>query len=158
MAVLTKERGSVEASLAFLMHLLSPGKTQWETEERKQIASVVHGCMVSGGQIIIEKMVFAACSTCPRHLLQTLSSALRKLIEDSIIGAAVVRWIVASVQSPKFQSQLHTRLPEDTCRLFCDILANNPGVLGRRLDAMLVDFANISRGEGSLDALVSYQM
>lgn len=158
MAVLTKERGSVEASLAFLMHLLSPGKAQWLAEERKHVASVVHGCMAGGGQMIVENLLFAACSTCPQHLLQTLSLGIRRMIEDPNLGSAVVQWIVASVQSARFQSHLQSRLPEDTCKLFCDILANNPNVLGRRLDAMLVDFASISRGERSSDALISYQM
>jgi hypothetical protein len=47
--------------------------------------------------------------------------------------------------------------PED-CQAFVAIALQEQVLLRGRFDALVADFANIARGEGTSDALLAYQM
>lgn len=157
-AIKLKEREPVEAALAFLTHVLSPGRKQRDAAERAQVLQTVHSTMRNEGQKIVEQLLWTGCSTCPRHLLKAVASAFRGLIEDEGFGQSVSQWIVSTIQHPWYNATFGRRLTEDTCRLFCELVLKVPRMPGYRLEALLVDFMCIPRGEGPIDALISYQM
>lgn len=152
------ERDPVEAALAFLAHVLTPGRKQRDAAERVQVLHTVHDTMRNGGQKIVSQLLWTGCSTCPRHLLKATASAVRALIEDEKFGQSVLQWIVSTIQHPWYTAAFGNRLTEETCRLFCELISKTPRMQGNTLEALLVDFMCIPRGEGPIDALISYQM
>ncbi|GMH32786.1 hypothetical protein BSKO_00620 [Bryopsis sp. KO-2023] len=152
-----KERDSVKSSLAFLTHVLNPGQRQRESPERKQYMPMINEFVAKGGKVIVERVLWSACGTCPRHLLRSVASLLRNLTENSEFGPAALQWTVDTVWQAKFLESFGNRLTQDDCKAFCELLTGAPRLPGERFELLVVDFVSIPRGEGPAEALLAYQ-
>ncbi len=52
------------------------------------------------GEALVQALLFAACDTCPRHLLRMVAAPIRALLEDSTFREAAQQWIVHAASQP----------------------------------------------------------
>ena len=52
------------------------------------------------GEAVVQALLFAACDTCPRHLLRNVATPLRALLDDSTFREAAQHWLVHAASQP----------------------------------------------------------
>lgn len=59
-----------------------------------------------GGQALVQALLFAACDTCPRHLLRMVAAPLRALLEDATFAEAARHWVVHAASQSRLPGML----------------------------------------------------
>ena len=67
----------------------------------QMLRAQLDGWMRSGGQRLVQGLIFAALDTCPRHLLRTLAAILRALLDDKVYSSAAHAWLSHALSMPE---------------------------------------------------------
>lgn len=153
-----KEREPLKAALSFLAHILNPTKKQSKSPEHLQHKTGIDGYISSSGKLIMERLVWSACDSCPRHLLKKVADILYDLVGNSEYGEASGQWLVQVLSDPRLLAMHEKTLSREDCERFCMLVLRKPRLARSRFEALVVDFVNIPRGEGTADALVGYEL
>ncbi|GJP52607.1 hypothetical protein CLOM_g11714 [Closterium sp. NIES-68] len=110
------------------------------------------------GQPVVSSLLLAAAGKAPRDLLRPIATALHHLILIPDLHPHLPNWLVTALRSPDFQKGVPEAVGEGELQLFCELLLRQPSLPRPRFEALVVDFAAICRSEGTVDALLGYQM
>ncbi|CAD7701597.1 unnamed protein product, partial [Ostreobium quekettii] len=149
------EREPLQAALSLLAHALGPTKKQTKQAESAQLAASVDACVSANGQCILERLVWSACDSCPRHMLKKVADILYDLVGSSEAAGA---WLAQVLSDSRFLVRHERALTKEDCEQFCTLVLRKPRLTRPRFGALVVDFVNIPRGEGTADALIGYEM
>ncbi|CAL8466105.1 g5641 [Coccomyxa elongata] len=152
--LMATEANSVRAALSFVLHAIAPASPKGQQALRGQLEQWLSG----GGQALVQALLFAACDTCPRHLLRMVAAPLRALLEDATLSEAAQHWIVHAASQPNLPGVLEGRLSKEDCENFLKIVLKRPLLPVFRFGALVTDFGSIARGERTADLLLGYEM
>ncbi|KAK9804313.1 hypothetical protein WJX72_006272 [[Myrmecia] bisecta] len=157
-AVRLKEAEPVREALMFLSHFTSAPETHAAKAHAQEYRSKAEQCMHQHGQPLTETLLWAAATTCPRHLLRLVSNLLHGLLADGAYGHPVRQWAKESLARPDFPGVAEGRWTAADLQRFCKVALEGPLLPAQRFAALLTDFANIPRGEGMGDTLLAYEL
>ncbi|GJP81422.1 hypothetical protein CLOP_g11573 [Closterium sp. NIES-67] len=152
------ERESSKSALTLLCLLLSPGKKALSSHAWISARPVIITSLQHQGQPVVSSLLLAAAGKAPRDLLRPIATALHHLILIPDLHPHLPNWLVTALRSPDFQKGVPEAVGEGELQLFCELLLRQPSLPRPRFEALVVDFAAICRSEGTVDALLGYQM
>ncbi|KAF6265368.1 hypothetical protein COO60DRAFT_1689898 [Scenedesmus sp. NREL 46B-D3] len=165
-AAALREKEPANAAFSFLSHFLAASSKVFNSagesaaaggaaDPEQQAAAAaaaatLQQCIAAQGEQLMQTLVVAACDTAPRQLLRALASVLYQLLQERLTGELGRQWLLAALQTQE--------LPGSDCKAFAKLALRQPPLSRGRFDALLIDFAAISRGEGTSDALLAYEL
>ncbi|KAK9902253.1 hypothetical protein WJX75_009732 [Coccomyxa subellipsoidea] len=95
-SLMAQEADTARAALSFVLHAVAPPSPKAQQALRAQLEQWLSRC----GEAVVQALLFAACDTCPRHLLRNVATPLRALLDDSTFREAAQHWLVHAASQP----------------------------------------------------------
>mmetsp|Transcript_17088 Transcript_17088/g.51068 ORF Transcript_17088/g.51068 Transcript_17088/m.51068 type:complete len:994 (+) Transcript_17088:167-3148(+) len=152
-----REGAPVAAAVSLLHRLVNPqpGGVTSPTHFQAQYPQLRQSISQQGEGITFT-VLRALCDTAPRNQMRPLGLLLHSLLAQ--YGGPAAGWLASSLRSSELQGVMGHQMTEDDCSRFYSIATRTPPLPPMRFSALVIDFANIARGEATGDMLLSYEL
>lgn len=153
-----REVDPVARTLGLLGHVLGTHQRAADEDRLKQVhMDAAHAALAAQGEALVQSLLAALCDSCPRHLMRSAADCLRQTVLHPALGQQARGWVTAVLASGQLPGVAEGYLTADDCSTFAS-LALSGSLRGPRFSALVVDFAQLARGQNTSDVLLAYEL